>query len=445
MQLINQLPGNGITVVDNLKKGNIHYLVLAGGKGTRSENPKIPKLLQEISPTKRVLDLLVENFVEVSPSRISFLISHLGNSIENELASVQRILINWTVDCIYDPANCSGTATSIDNAVEKSDYSYFAVIFGDTACSFNLELLRTQWDYEKSDFAFVVHPNLHPWDSDRIEVGLNSELLEFVPKSNEIGELRLPIRSISGILFFSKSEYQKITNFDNDVVMKIVKGVPKDKINVINSSYYQKDAGTQKRIQGIREDYASGAIARRGARLRPAIFLDRDGTIFADESQGRISVSSKEVRLDSIKAIERANSVGIPIFLVTNQPAVAKGFVSCNDVLRVQAQLECILLEQGAYLDDFRFCPHHPVAGFDGEIEELKIECVCRKPSIGMFTDLSDKHGIDLSDSFLIGDSEVDRQTAANARMTYVYASYEDDKSLALAITNSVDSIVDAN
>ena len=71
----------------------------------------------------------------------------------------------------------------------------------------------------------------------------------------------------------------------------------------------------------------------------------------------------------------------------------------------------------GAYIDGLYFCPHHPDSGFDGEVKELKIDCDCRKPKIGMLKKAADELNIDLSKSWFVGDTYQDVQTGINAGM----------------------------
>jgi histidinol-phosphate phosphatase family protein len=113
------------------------------------------------------------------------------------------------------------------------------------------------------------------------------------------------------------------------------------------------------------------------------------------------------------QAVRRINESSFLAICVTNQPSVAKGFMSMKDLTHVHWQLDAALARGGAFLDDLFFCPHHPEAGFPGEIPALKIACECRKPNPGMLVAAARKHNIDLDRSFLIGDHLRDVQAAA--------------------------------
>jgi histidinol-phosphate phosphatase family protein len=77
--------------------------------------------------------------------------------------------------------------------------------------------------------------------------------------------------------------------------------------------------------------------------------------------------------------------------------------------------MDTILGENGAYIDDLFYCPHHPESGFEGEKKELKIDCECRKPKIGLFLEAAEKYNIDLSKSWMIGDRYIDIKAGKDA------------------------------
>jgi histidinol-phosphate phosphatase family protein len=82
--------------------------------------------------------------------------------------------------------------------------------------------------------------------------------------------------------------------------------------------------------------------------------------------------------------------------------------------------METDLGKEGAFLNDVFFCPHHPHKGYKGEISELKIDCDCRKPKIGMLQRAAVKYNIDLTQSWYVGDTTMDIQTGINAGMRTV-------------------------
>jgi histidinol-phosphate phosphatase family protein len=146
------------------------------------------------------------------------------------------------------------------------------------------------------------------------------------------------------------------------------------------------------------------------------VFLDRDGTLVKEVSaQGLRSIDELELLPGVPEAVHELNHAGLRAVLVTNQPVVAKGFTTEAELQQIHNKLETLLGREHAFLDRIYFCPHHPEKGFPGERVDLKIECDCRKPKTGMIQRAQRDLNIDLKNSWLIGDTTTDVQTARNA------------------------------
>jgi histidinol-phosphate phosphatase family protein len=115
------------------------------------------------------------------------------------------------------------------------------------------------------------------------------------------------------------------------------------------------------------------------------------------------------------EAVRALNHAGWRAVVVTNQPVIAKGWCSEAELQRMHNKLETLLGQEHAFLDRIYFCPHHPEAGHAGERPELKIRCECRKPAPGMIHRAAADLNINLKESWLIGDTTTDIQTARNA------------------------------
>lgn len=136
---------------------------------------------------------------------------------------------------------------------------------------------------------------------------------------------------------------------------------------------------------------------------RPAVFLDRDGTI--NEEMGYINhVSRFRLLPEAGPAIRLLNEAGLPVVVVTNQSGAARGYFPPALVEEVHRHLQDLLAHEGARLDAIYTCLHAPDAG-----------CSCRKPQPGLLLKASEELGLDLSRSYLVGDRYMDIQTAANA------------------------------
>jgi D-glycero-D-manno-heptose 1,7-bisphosphate phosphatase len=143
---------------------------------------------------------------------------------------------------------------------------------------------------------------------------------------------------------------------------------------------------------------------------KPAVFIDRDGTI--SEEVGYINHPSRlRVFPYSAQAIKLLNDSGWLAILVTNQAGVARGYFSEDLVITVHEQLKSDLSQYGAHLDGIFYCAHHPTVGEP----PYRFDCDCRKPKTGLITRASSELPIDLSSSWMIGDRYSDVELARNA------------------------------
>ena len=108
------------------------------------------------------------------------------------------------------------------------------------------------------------------------------------------------------------------------------------------------------------------------------------------------------------EAIRKINQAGYLAIVITNQPVIARGDVTFQQLQEIHNKLETLLGREGAYIDGLYFCPHHPDKGFDGERPEYKKVCDCRKPAPGMILQAAKDFNIDLAASYIIGDREQD-------------------------------------
>lgn len=131
----------------------------------------------------------------------------------------------------------------------------------------------------------------------------------------------------------------------------------------------------------------------------PAVFLDRDGVIIRDVDL-LVRVDQIELLPGAAAAVRRLRDARLPVVIVTNQPVVARGFVTEDEVLALEAVIEQRLRDAGAIVDGFYYCPHHPRA----TLAEYRLACECRKPSPGMLLRAARELGLDLAASTMIGD-----------------------------------------
>ncbi|HIJ90733.1 MAG: D-glycero-beta-D-manno-heptose 1,7-bisphosphate 7-phosphatase [Desulfobulbaceae bacterium] len=149
--------------------------------------------------------------------------------------------------------------------------------------------------------------------------------------------------------------------------------------------------------------------------MRPAVFLDRDGTI--NEQMGYINHISRFVMLPrAAAAIRLLNEQGIPVVVVSNQSGLARGYFPESLIGEVHAKMNEALAEAGAHVDGIYVCPHHPEA----KEERFRLACDCRKPKPGLFLQAAAELDLDLGRSYVVGDRWSDLKAAAAVKATGV-------------------------
>ncbi len=142
---------------------------------------------------------------------------------------------------------------------------------------------------------------------------------------------------------------------------------------------------------------------------KPAVFLDRDGTI--NEQMGYINHLCRFQLLPQVaKAIKELNDANIPVVVVSNQSGLARGYFPETLLDEVHEKMTRQLAEKGAHVDGIYYCPHHPEA----KEEQFRVACNCRKPKPGLVLQAAEDMNLDPRQSFVVGDRWSDIKTAAN-------------------------------
>lgn len=143
---------------------------------------------------------------------------------------------------------------------------------------------------------------------------------------------------------------------------------------------------------------------------RKAIFLDRDGTINRN-THYLIDFGDFELLPGVESALRILQGLGYRLFVVSNQSGVARGYFTYEAVEDLHRKIAAHLASLGITIHEFAFCPHHP----EGSVAAYTKVCDCRKPMPGMLRSLAAKHGVDLTQCFMVGDHDIDAQTGLNA------------------------------
>ena len=396
-------------------------VIMAGGKGTRisSVASDIPKPMIKIGG-KPVLEHELECLREQGFKDIILTVGHLGHIIMDYfgdgsgISPVTRKHFGVNIEYYFEeePLGNAGALFKIKDKLNED----FLLLNADSL--FNVDFNRFV-EYHKKYGALVTlfaHANDHPYDSGLLIVDKNNYVQQWLTKEDDRPNYYRNI--VNGGLHILSPEVLniKINSEKVDLDRQILKPLSgTGKMICYNSPEYAKDMGTPDRYYAACDDYASGKIQGKNLRNKQkAIFLDRDGTI--NKYVGYLRKSEEFELIDGVgDAIRKINASGYLAIVVTNQPVLARGELNFEELQLIHNRMETLLGKCGAYLDGIYFCPHHPDKGFEGEVIELKIDCECRKPKPGLLLQAAKDFNIDLSQSWMIGDSYIDIEAGRKA------------------------------
>lgn len=379
-------------------------VIIAGGQGERMKNvlQETPKLLMKIGDQK-LIDYQIEIIKQNDIQNVHFCLGIYHEKIIEYLEESYSE-INFSYSLEKKPLGTYGALiNAYDNLEDK-----FMLMYGDILTTINAKNYFEKFTNSKADILLVSRYTDHPNDSDII-LESNSQVKE-IKKGNLLTGNYMPLGN-TGIMFIDKKTIEKtisgaVKNITKDFLIPNIK---KYKIIHELSIDFIKDVGTPKRLAEVEnllpEIYKTKII-----------FIDRDDTLI--ENLGDSS-NWKELKFidGAIDFIKFAQGKFYKFVLITNQPGISKNFFSFEDVNKTHAALQQNLIHNGcAPLVSIHYCPHHPEKGHKNEIKELKIDCMCRKPKNGLFSEFKNKFSPLIKDYFYIGNSQSDLEFGKNIK-----------------------------
>lgn len=411
-------------------------VIMAGGRGTRisSVASDIPKPMIKIQG-KPVLEHEIECLREQGFTDIIMTVSHLGHIIMeyfgdgNKVSPVTGVPFGVHIE-YFDEKVPLGNAGALFQLKDKLTED-FLLLNADSV--FDVDFNRfVVYHKEKGGLVtLLTHPNSHPYDSGLIVIDEHNAVQKWLAKEDERpGYYRNCVNAGLHILSPKVLE-QTIDTPKIDLDRQLLKPLAgTGKMFAYNSPEYVKDMGTPDRYEAVCADFTAGRVkAKNLMNKQKAIFLDRDGTI--NKYVGFLrNIDEFELLPGVAEAVRKINNSGYLAIVITNQPVIARGEVTLEELAGIHRKMETLLGAEGAYLDAVYFCPHHPDRGFEGERIEYKIECECRKPKPGMLQQAARDFNIDLSESWMIGDGRSDIEAGKAAGCKTAYISEHNDESL---------------
>lgn len=389
-------------------------VIMAGGKGTRisSVASDIPKPMIPIDGIP-VLEREINCLKQQGFSDIIITVSHLGNIIMDYFGDGSKI----------SPATGRPFGVKIEYFFEKEPLGNAGALFKlkdkltedflllNADAIFDIDFNRFVEFHKRNGkpVTLFTHPNNHPYDSGLIITDKNHVVKEWLSKEDERpkyykNRVNAGLHVISPEILKLNINTPKI-DLDRQILKEMTK---RGLVAAYDSPEYVRDMGTPDRYYRVQKDFKEGIVQNKNLKQKQkAIFLDRDGTI--NKYKGFIrNIEDIELLPGVTEAIKKINNMGYLAIVVTNQPVIARGEVTIEQLEEMHNKIETLLGNEGAYIDGLYYCPHHPDKGYEGEVPELKIKCNCRKPEPGMLLRASKDFNINLKKSWMIGDSKND-------------------------------------
>lgn len=420
-------------------------VIMAGGKGTRiaSVRNDVPKPMIEICG-KPILEWQIESLKAQGLKDITLVIGYLGDFIKDYFSDGSRFGVNISYFVEDSPLGTAGALFKMDL---KED---FLLLCGDVMLDVDFHRFIKFHQKHKAWGSLIAHPNGHPFDSSLLVTEIlppqvsggnpvdTHRVVKWMNKEDERlwykNRVNAGIEIISPELLHETMKHfvprhpespDKI-DLDRDVLKP---NIAAGRIFAYDTPEYIKDMGTPDRYYEVEKDIKSGKVkARNLSQKQKAIFLDRDGVI--NKHIGFLRHSEDFELIPGVtEAIKVINKSGYLAIVITNQPVIARGECTWEEMQQIHDKMETLLGKEGAFLDGLYICPHHKDKGFEGERLEYKYDCDCRKPKPGLFMQAAADFNIDLSQSYMIGDNSTDIEAGKNAgcKKSYLIATNEDN------------------
>jgi histidinol-phosphate phosphatase family protein len=388
--------------------------ILAGGRGTRLSHVfrDIPKSMVPVAG-RPLLEIVVETLAQQGIRELVLFTGFQAEQIESYVGDGRR----WDISIRYvTEKSPMGTAGSLMQNLHHM-HDVFLVVYGDTLFHVDLNRFLKFHRNSRADLTLFLHPNDHPYDSDLVETESDGRVTAFHKSPHAEGTFYRNLVNAALYIVQKKALQALEPRIPLDFVRDIFPAMLKRGCRLFgySSREYIKDMGTPDRYEKVHQDFVSGKIERGDlSHKKAAVFVDRDGTLTRSTDYVR---KLEELDLFSFggRAVARLNSSHYLTVLVTNQPVIARGEMSESELRQLHNKLETLLGQERAFLDGLYVCQHHPEKGFEGERPELKIDCDCRKPKIGLIKEAAEELNIDGARSWFVGDTTTDMQTARNA------------------------------
>ena len=402
----------------NLK--DMQVVVLMGGLGTRLKNytKQCPKSLVEVNG-KPFFDYQLDLLIAWGFEKFLFLIGYHAEMIEDYYKDGSERGI--TIKYCYDGEKLLGTGGAIRNA-----YSYleddFILIYGDSFMDIDYAETVYRYDLGKKQGNHALMTVLKNNNCfDRSNVVMEGDKLVLYDKHNPTPQMDY---IDYGVCAYEKSlfaDYDENVAFDIAEIQNRLSLEGRMTPQIVTKRFYE--IGSPSSLKEFSE-YAK----KRFETDCPAVFLDRDGVINeivlnedTELMDSPLTIEEYDFLPEVKEAIALIKEKGYYVFVVTNQPAAAKGKTTLARLYDINTYMIESLKKDGVVIDDLFMCPHYTKILPTTREEFLIKQCDCRKPKPGMIYKALRKYRIDLQKSYMVGDSCSDVEAGSAAGLKTVF------------------------
>lgn len=378
----------------------IDVVILAGGKGSRIKKKlnNLPKPLIKIDKNRTFLDYLLNNICKYNFNKIYLLAGYKGKKIYNRFHRKKINLI--PIECIIEKKQLgtAGSLTQIKNKISRK----FLVLNGDTIFDINLGEFSKKNLNKNEILIALTKSNYKSHNTNLYNLGLNKNKIIYKNKSNLIN---------AGVYLVGKKIFKYInkknSSLENEIIPKLI--YEKKAIGEVHNKFFI-DIGTPKSLK------LSRSILPKYFK-KPAIFLDRDGTLnkFA-EGKYIFKIRDFEFFPKTLKFLKKYTN-NFYLFIITNQAGIGKKIFTEKDFLKLHHLIKSYLVKNKIYINDIKFSPFHPKA----KIKRYKKISLYRKPGNLMIESIKKTWNIDLKKSFMIGDKLSDEKCSRKSNIDFFY------------------------
>jgi len=367
-------------------------VILAGGRGERLRpfTDTMPKPMYPIGDVPFIVRL-VNQIKDFGIDRIVILLGYLAHKVVDELGDGSR----YGVDIIYDITPIEyDTGDRLIHAKELLD-DRFLLMYCDNYCPIDYRRLVKEANENDAMIQMSVYSNKDGYTKNNIRLNNDGKLVDIYDKTRSAYGLQ-------GVEIGYSIVKKEVIDLVNDEERNFAKAV------------FPKLVMMQKLYATVTDHryYSIGSFARMSLteeffREKKVVFLDRDGTLNVKAPKAcYIERPEDFVWLDgAIEAIKLLNDNEVITILITNQPGIARGNLTVDDLNSIHEKMQNDLKEHGAHIDYIYYCPHN---WFEG--------CDCRKPKPGMLYQAARDLSLNLTECMLFGDDERDIEAANAAR-----------------------------